>query len=38
MVVELEVEEMGVVGQRAQTSSYKMNKFWGPNDQHNNYS
>ena len=26
------------IGQRVQTSSYKMNKFWGSNVQHANYS
>lgn len=28
----------GDVGQRVQTFMYKMNKFWGTNVQHGNYS
>ena len=28
----------GDVGQRIQTSSYKMNKFWASNAQHGDYS
>lgn len=33
-----EVEEMGDVGQRELTSSYKIVKFWGANVQHGDYS
>ena len=32
------VGRLGGTGQRAQTSSYKMNKFWESNVQHGNYS
>ena len=32
------VREMEGVGQRLQTSRYKMSKFWGPNIQHGGYS
>ena len=34
----LEVVGMGDRGRRIQTSSYNMNKFWGPNVQHDDYS
>ena len=30
--------EMGTCGQRAETSSYKMNQIWGSNVQHGDYS
>ena len=34
----LELGEMGDVGQRVETSSYAMNKFWGSNVQQGDYS
>lgn len=30
--------KLGDIGQRIQTSSYNMNKFWGPNVWHSDYS
>ena len=33
-----EVGEMGAGGQKVQTSSYKINKSWGCNIQHDDYS
>ena len=31
-------EKWGGVGQRTQTFTYKMNKFWGSNVQHDDYN
>ena len=35
---EWRVGELGEGGQKVQTSSYKLNKFWGHDVQHDDYS